>query len=319
MLAAVFDDEAHQPESTIGRECRQVLRCLELPHFAEPQQPETCLVHDRCRRRRLQASAEKIGRPFGRLNLRQGLDRGPRHGFARVVGQREQRGSDTILGQKGLRHPNRRDVLSFRAPPLIDDSRSPAGPESDSSAEKYAGRGSVFGKAPASSRLGIDTAVTAMYVRRLEEMVRACQNDERRLLTDVLQVQASESGGVIHPLQLLLSLDHGDPRYKAHLAGIAAAFPESETTGYISNRQARLIPSMMKQISRYRGIATEYDGRPAAAEALFHLATACQEESILDEAKATLEELVRRYPESCWSDQARRSLASLTMLDLGSE
>ena len=136
-------------------------------------------------------------------------------------------------------------------------------------------------------------------------------------MTDVLQVQAS--GDVIHPLQLLLSLDHGDPRYKAHLAGIAAAFPESETTGYISNRQARLIPSMMKQISRYRGIATEYDGRPAAAEALFHLATACQEESILDEAKATLEELVRRYPESCWSDQARRSLASLTMLDLGSE
>ena len=56
-------------------------------------------------------------------------------------------------------------------------------------------------------------------------------------------------------------------------------------------------------------------GRPT----LFHLATACQEESILDEAKATLEELVRRYPESCWSDQARRSLASLTMLDLGSE
>ncbi|MCZ6816638.1 MAG: tetratricopeptide repeat protein [Planctomycetota bacterium] len=207
--------------------------------------------------------------------------------------------------------------LLRRARTLIDDSRSPAGPESDSSAEKDASRGSVFGKAPASSRLGIDTAVTAMYVRRLEEMVRACQNDGRRPLTDVLQVQAS--GDVIHPLQLLLSLDHGDPRYKAHLAGIAAAFPESETTGYISNRQAHLIPSMMKQISRYRGIATEYDGRPAAAEALFHLATACQEESILDEAKATLEELVRRYPESCWSDQARRSLASLTMLDLGSE
>lgn len=202
---------------------------------------------------------------------------------------------------------------------LIGESRSPVGLDGDSGPTKDSGRGSVFGKAPASSRLGIDTAVIAVHIRRLEEMVRACQNDKRLPMRDVLQAQESRADDRVHPLQLLLSLDTGDPHYKANLAGIAAAFPDAETTGYISNRQARLIPSMMKQISRYRGIATQYDGRPAAAEALFQLAMVCQEDLILDEAKATLEELVRRYPESCWSDEAKRRLASLTMLDLGSE
>lgn len=202
---------------------------------------------------------------------------------------------------------------------LIGRASAVAGPGNVSQYERSAARGSVFGKAPASARLGIDTAATATHVRRLEEMLLACMKDKRGPSQDESGENKPDSEVTFHPLQLMLSLDSGDPRYDANLAGIQDAFPDSESAGYIANRRATLLPSMTKQITHFRGNATKYDGRPAAAEALFHLAMVYQEDSILDEAKATLEELVRKYPESCWSDEAKQRLASLTMLALGSE
>ena len=50
------------------------------------------------------------------------------------------------------------------------------------------------------------------------------------------------------------------------------------------------------------------------AAPMYHLADAYEEDSILDEARATLTDLVRRYPESHWSNEARVRLSSLTML-----
>ncbi len=178
---------------------------------------------------------------------------------------------------------------------------------------------SMFGKAPVSSGLGIDTSIILLQARRLEDMLAACRDDARRPLRDVLGERRGDPDLRVHPVQLLLWLDPEDSHYRANLTAIAHAFPQSTTGDYIENRLAGLIPSVFQRITRFRTITAKLNGRPAGAEALFRLAEALDEDSILDRAKATLDELVRRYPDSCWADEARERLSSLTMLASGAD
>ncbi|MFQ5422744.1 MAG: tetratricopeptide repeat protein [Phycisphaerae bacterium] len=193
--------------------------------------------------------------------------------------------------------------------------------ERDTSADAAAGiaPASMFGKAPASSGLGIDTSIILLQARRLEEMLAACRGDPRRPLRNLLGERRGDPNLRVHPVQLLLWLDPEDPHYHANLAAITHAFPQSTTAGYIENRLANLIPSVFQRITRFRTIVAKLDGHAAGAEALFYLAEALDEDSIVDKAKATLDELVRKYPDSCWADEARERLSSLTMLASGAD
>lgn len=189
----------------------------------------------------------------------------------------------------------------------------------ESAAAIEPGPGSMFTKAPASRGLGIDTAAIARQARRLAEMIRACRGDSPKPIRNVLHDGGASGDETVHPLQVLTWFDAGDLHYGANLDGLAEAFPESATSGYIRIRQALLVPSVLQRITQLLSLASRLDGRPAGAAALFHLAQAYEDDSIIDEAKATLEELVRKYPESCWSDEAKDRLSSLTMLATGGD
>lgn len=179
--------------------------------------------------------------------------------------------------------------------------------------------GSMLRKAPASSGLGLEALVPARGAARLEEMIRSCRADKARPLAAVLGDRRGAPGAMAHPLALLMSLDESDTRYGDNLTGLMGAFPQSETAGYVRIRQARGIRAISRRIARFRSIASEYDGRPAGAAALYELAGVLEEDWIMDEAKATLDELVRKYPDSCWSDDARERLSSLVMLASGGD
>ena len=170
-------------------------------------------------------------------------------------------------------------------------------------------------RARPSSGLGVDPATVVVRARRLSEMLKACKADRPRPAAEVFGgANGDEPGARVHPVQLLLCLDPDDPHYAANLAGLWRTFPDSITRRYVEVRQALLIPPVSRRIERLRALDALLDGTPARAEAMFRLAEALQEDSILDEAKQTLEDLVKRFPDSAWAADARERLASVTML-----
>lgn len=176
---------------------------------------------------------------------------------------------------------------------------------------------SVFRKA--SSALGVEIPVVVRQARRLKEMLIACRKDEARLYTAVFGPLSGEGGTLLHPAQVLLWLDDGDPHYKANLEGIARSFPGSETAGYVEVRLALLEPAISRRIQRFQQVAENLAGRPSGAEALFYLGDARQDDSILDEAKTAYDQLVKSYPESCWTLEAKERLSSLPMQEATAE
>jgi outer membrane protein assembly factor BamD (BamD/ComL family) len=173
----------------------------------------------------------------------------------------------------------------------------------------------VFRKAPGAAQLGVDLSVVTMQARRLKEILIACRADQTRPYAELFGPQPTGTSDEVHPVQLLLGLDDTDPHYKSNLEGIARSFPRSETAGYVEIRLSLLEPAVSRRIRRFHSAADALAGRPSGAEALFRLADARQEDSILDEAKTALELLVKNYPESCWAVEAKERLSSLSMLD----
>jgi len=163
-------------------------------------------------------------------------------------------------------------------------------------------------------RLGVDRASIAMRARRMAEMISACKADATRPSNEVFVTEGEGEPRPLHPLQLLVSLFDDDPQHGANLAGIARAFPESETRHYADIRAATLIPPVSRRIERLRAIVRQTDDHPSHAEALFRLADALQDDSITDECENTLEELTRLHPQSVWAQEARERLMSVTML-----
>jgi TolA-binding protein len=62
-------------------------------------------------------------------------------------------------------------------------------------------------------------------------------------------------------------------------------------------------------------LAAELAKRPAGAEAMYDLADVLQEDSLMDEARTQYLDVTRQYPESCWAQEAKERLSSLSMIE----
>jgi len=177
---------------------------------------------------------------------------------------------------------------------------------------------SVFRK-PAATDLVVETSVMVLQARRLREMLLACRGDEVRPYSEVFVMPSTKRDETLHPVQLLLQLDDTHSHYRSNLEGIADAFPNSETAGYVEIRLAMLEPAVSRRIRRFNQAAQALAGRPSGAEALFRLGDARQDDSILDEAKTAFDQLVKNYPDSCWAAEAKERLSSIPMLEATGE
>lgn len=172
----------------------------------------------------------------------------------------------------------------------------------------------VFSRPPASAELGIDWELIVRKAGRLREMLTHCRADKPRPLSQLFGPRADGSDVLVSPVQILMWFDEADPRCKANLRGLARAFAGSEAAGYAEVRLGVLQPSVSRRIYQLETVVQSLTNRPAGAEALFHLAAALEEDSILDGAKRTFEELVDSYPESCWAREAKQRLTALSIL-----
>ncbi len=178
---------------------------------------------------------------------------------------------------------------------------------------------SVFRVEAPSASLGLASRVWVLQARRLKEMILACRDDPGRPLGEVLYTSESSSKTLVRPLQLLLWLDDSDPLYTRNLRGIAQCFPESEAAGYVQVRLVLEERAISRRLRQFAEASENLAGRPCGAEALFWLGEARQEDSILDEAKTAFDGLVKEYPDSCWADEAKERLSSLSMLEVMAE
>ncbi len=173
---------------------------------------------------------------------------------------------------------------------------------------------SVFQRTSAASQLGINLSALVVRADRLREMLLACRADKPRPVSMLFGPRADGSDVLVNPVQILVRLDDASPRYRANLEGIARAFADSESAGYVEVRLALMEPAISRRIQRLTHAAETLAGRPAGAEALFRKAQALREDSLIDEAKAAFETLVKAYPQSCWSTEAKEHLTSLSIL-----
>ncbi len=191
----------------------------------------------------------------------------------------------------------------------------PARPTSGPAPGQSAARVSVFQKTEPSEELGIDLKLLVDKARRLLEMSIACKDDAPRAFEEVFGSGGRGPATPVHPLQVLLSLDDTDPHYRANLEGICRVFPKSETARYAQVRLALMEPAVSRRIERFRRASVELAGRPSGAEALFQFGGVLQEDSLFDEARGVFAALMRDYPESCWAQEAKDRLASLSMIE----
>ncbi len=173
---------------------------------------------------------------------------------------------------------------------------------------------SVFTRASPLAGLGIDQNVLAAQARRLREMLTACKDDAARPTREVFGIRETEPEAPVHPAAVLMSLDDSSTCYRANLEGIVAAFPDSRTAGYVRIRLAQMEPAVSRRILRLRTLAESLAGTPPSAEARFALADALQEDSLLDEARSVLDDLVEAHPSSIWAEEARKRLTALSVL-----
>ena len=174
-------------------------------------------------------------------------------------------------------------------------------------------RASMFQRASTAQSLGLETDVLISQAKRLTEMIRACRTDAFRPEPEVFVRAAPDLK--VHPLGLLLSLDDTHPDYEANLTGIAKHFPDSQAARYAEIRLVQMEPAVSRRISRLRILSETLSGRPAGAEAMFYLADVLQEDVIMDEARTVYGELIKVYPDSCWSALAKERLASLALAE----
>ncbi len=176
-------------------------------------------------------------------------------------------------------------------------------------------RTSVFQKAEPTAGLGLNLRVVVFQSRRLHEMLSACRADTPRRYDELFADSSSDAAARIHPASLLFSFDETDPNYRKNLTSLVAAFPGSHTADYARVRLDLLEPAISRRIQRFRQAATDLAGRPAGAVAAFRLGEVLQEDSLNSEARMVLGDLVTNYPESCWAEEAKERLASLSLIE----
>lgn len=171
-----------------------------------------------------------------------------------------------------------------------------------------------FLRASPTASLGLDPAAVARRGWRLQELLAACRHDPVRRRFEVFAAGAIGSNHPMHALQVWLVLDENDDRYGYNLRGLIEAFPGSLTACHAAVRLAVLEPSISRRISRLRGCVESAAGGPCQAEALFRLAEACDDDSLMEEARAALVRLSKEFPDSYWGQEARDRLSSLPFL-----
>ncbi len=175
-------------------------------------------------------------------------------------------------------------------------------------------KASVFQSSTNPSWLAMSPEWLVREARQLREMIVACRGDRPKPISALFGSRVDGSDVLVTPLQVFLWLDDASPYYTANLRGILRAFPISRTAGYVEIRLTRLEPAISRRIQRLDIAARTLAGHPSGAEARYYLADALQEDSLLEEAKASFEELIKAYPESCWSQEAKQRLTSLAIL-----
>jgi hypothetical protein len=146
-------------------------------------------------------------------------------------------------------------------------------------------------------------------------MLVACREDQPMPYSVLFGPRPGGPDVPIHPLQLFLWLDDADQHYQANLEGIARHFPDSQTRGYVEIRLALMERAVSRRIQRFQNAVRSLVGQPPGAEALFYLGGSLEEDSILEDAKVAFDELIKKYPESCWADEAKERMSSLSMLE----
>jgi outer membrane protein assembly factor BamD (BamD/ComL family) len=190
----------------------------------------------------------------------------------------------------------------------------PASASSRPAAPEVEGAVTIFLRSEPSA-MRVDRKLLLLQARRLREMLLFCRADSPRAYNEVFAAGAATAEKQVHPAQLLLCLDDTDPLYAANLQTLARTFPNSHTTDYVRIRRTLLETAVSRRILQFRHLATELAGSPAGAEALYHLGEVLQEDSLMDEARTQYQELTRQYPESCWTQEAKERLSSLSMIE----
>lgn len=180
-------------------------------------------------------------------------------------------------------------------------------------------RDSVFQKADPSAGLGVNLKLIHLQARRLQEKLTACKADLAVPYRDVFVIPSTDANQQVHPLQLLLSFDETSPLYERNLRSLIAAFPGSNTAGYARLRLELMERAVSRRILALRQAVEDLRGRPAGAEAQLRLAEVLQEDSLVADARVVLTELTTQHPESCWAQEAKERLASLSMIERGTQ
>ncbi|MCB9858521.1 MAG: tetratricopeptide repeat protein [Phycisphaerales bacterium] len=177
-----------------------------------------------------------------------------------------------------------------------------------------AGMAALFKRSDPSEGLGVRLDLTLVRARRLCDMLIASRPDAPRPIVEVFGPSQRMPDEMILPIQLLLSFDPAHPDYCRNLEKLYEAFPGSVAADYARVRLAILDPALSRRIVRLRKAAEQLHGRPAGAEATFYYGDALQEDHLLSDAREIFETLVKTYPDSCWSTDARDRIGALSIL-----
>ena len=209
------------------------------------------------------------------------------------------------------------EALEFLSSSLAPEETAPSAPAPV--VARSISRDSVFQKADPSAGLGVNLKLTRLQARRLHEKITACRSDSSIPYRDVFVIPSTDANQQVHPLQLLLSFDETSPLYERNLRSLIAAFPGSNTAGYARLRLDLMERAVSRRILALRQAVEDLRGRPAGAEAQLRLAEVLQEDSLVADARVVLTELTTQHPESCWAQEAKERLASLSMIERGTQ
>ncbi|HRW53187.1 MAG TPA: tetratricopeptide repeat protein [Phycisphaerae bacterium] len=176
------------------------------------------------------------------------------------------------------------------------------------------GVAALFERTDPSESLGVRLDLTLVRAKRLLEMLQATRADAPRPVVQLFGPSQREPDELTLPVQLLLSFDPAHPNYRKNLERLVESFPGSVTAEYARVRLAMLDPALSRRILRLRKAMDQLEARPAGAEAQFCYGDALQEDHLLADAREVFESLIRNYPDSCWSADARDRISALSIL-----
>lgn len=171
----------------------------------------------------------------------------------------------------------------------------------------------VFERRRPGETLGIQTDPILANARRLAEMIRACQP----AATTTATTMPATTRPANEPLQLLFQFDPNHPQYSNNLSGLIESYPDTPAASYARVYLARSESAVPSRLRQLRQLTENLKKEPAGAMAAFFLADLLEFERKLTDALTVFEELVARYPDSCWASDARPRLAALrTLIDV---